>query len=492
MSLKTNLKTKVTTGDNFSALRDATARLVDSGGNMTTAELMSIDRSRHPNVDALIDEYACTQKPVTEFEEQLWQTVETYLQQLDGAYRGALQKIAHEDEELTAQALQHRMALLGLLAYCHYLRYQPLPANFWLELHAVYRAAEQVKAFADSGAGCDASYLQALMLSTVNHTNMLKWEITLVNNWLEDWCKEVSIAREYDATQQLFFVDLEADRGARRMRDFVPAPTYRYWEVDAIANVLEAMRQQLASDILPPEFNEKTTVANALGLVEQLLAEWSHADYRRQRRDEEREGVSKSAQVVHGIFNVCQHVKNIEFASVSSTEGHFYRDADLIEPGAGNANHWVIENESTFGFGAVVNSGLNLWLKPGRLIALDYEFNPDLTVVGVVRSIQQQFEDDCYVGIEVLSHTPSYVRLVHLAGVDATSDDAEPFSALYLAKDDDRGQVATLVIPAFEYIPSGFYELRLQRRVYRLQLGDILEQRDDWLRSGLEILAKSA
>jgi hypothetical protein len=276
------------------------------------------------------------------------------------------------------------------------------------------------------------------------------------------------------------------------MRDFAPAPTYRYWQVDALTAVLDAMQEQLTNDILPPEFSENTTVANALGLVEKLLAEWSNVDYRRQRRDEEREGVSKSAQVVHGIFNVCQHVKNIEFARVSSTDGRFYPDTDLIEPGAANANHWVIENESTFGFGAVVNSRLNLWLKPGRLIALDYEFNPDLTVVGVVRSIQQQFEDECYVGIEVLSHTPSYVRLVHLAGVDATSDDAEPFSALYLAKDDDRGRAATLVIPAFEYVPSGFYELRLQRRIYRLRLGDILEQRDDWLRAGLEILAKSA
>ncbi len=480
----------MTTGDNFSALRDATARLIASDGGMTVAELMFVDQDCRSHVDALIDEYAHTQKPVTEFEEQLWQTVEAYLQQLDGAYMLALQG-AGEDVELTAQALQRRMLLLGLLAYSHYLRYRPLPANFWLKLHTVYQVAEQVKGIADPVSGCDASYLQTLMLGTVNHTNMLKSEIIMVNNWLEGWSKEVSVAKEYDATRHLFFVDLEADRRARRMRDFAPAPTYRYWQVGGLTAMLDAMQEQLVRDILPPEFSENTTVANALGLVEQLLAEWSSADYRRQRRDEAREGVSKSAQVVHGIFNVCQHVKNIEFASVSSTDGHFYQDADLIESGAANANHWVIENESTFGFGAIVNSRLNLWLKPGRLIALDYEFNPDLTVVGVVRSIQQQFEDDCYVGIEVLSHTPSYVRLVHLAGVGAASDD-EPFSALYLAKDDERGRAATLVIPAFEYTPSGFYELRLQRRVYRLQLGDILEQRDDWLRATLQILAKSA
>jgi hypothetical protein len=124
------------------------------------------------------------------------------------------------------------------------------------------------------------------------------------------------------------------------------------------------------------------------------------------------------------------------------------------------------------------------------LIALDYEFNPDLTVVGVVRSIQQQFEDECYVGIEVFSHIPSYVKMMHLANLDmdTVSDGTQAFSALYLAKNDDHGLTASLVMPVLEYMESGFYEINLHQRTYHLQLGDIIEQRDDWLRTGLRII----
>jgi hypothetical protein len=481
----------MTTGDDFSALRDATAQLIDPAQHLTALELMAIDQSSYPHMDALINAYVHAQKPASEFEEQLWQTVEAYLQQMNSAYTHALQEPMPKDGELARQLLQRRMEALGLLAYCNYLRYQPLPENFWTELHGVYQMAEQAKEVA-AGTSCDAGYLQALMLGTVNRTNMLKWEIALVNHWLGAWSKALLLAREYDETQHLFFVDLLADRGARRARGFAPGPNYLYWHVDVLTDALEAMRQQLNNNVFPADFTEKTSVINALGLVERLLAEWSYADYRRQRRDEERAGVSKSAQVVHGIFNVCQHVKNLAFATTEPM-AEYPQQGSGLEAGDEDTNHWVIENESTFGFGASVKSRLNLWLKPGRLIALDYEFNPDMTVVGVVRSIQQQFEDDCYVGIEVLSHTPSYVRLTRLADVnkDISNTDAEPFSALYLAKDDDREQSASLVMPAFEYVQSGYYELKLQQRILLLQLGNMIEQRDDWLRAELKIIDKS-
>ena len=485
----------MTNGDTFSALRAATARLDSTAMPFALTELMEIDQSSRSHADAFIHLYAHTPELDAELEEQLWQTLHAYLQSLNHAYASALQSIAlKQDSDLLGRAFMHRLDNLGLLALCHYLRYQPLPDDFWLKLHAAYQMVEEAPGINVAGAGCDASYLRALMLGTVNHTNMLKWEITLVNSWLQRWCQDLMLAKEYDVEQHLFFVDLLENSGARRMRDFMPMPSYRYWNVDNMTSELEHMQQQLEVDILPPDFGEGIALPTAMRLVEQLLAEWSRTDppYRRQRRLEDRDGVSKSAQVVHGIFNVCQHVKNLAFASLSPAT-NYNRDGIGSTATGGKENSWIIENESKFGFGAVVKADLNLWLNPGRLIALDYEFNPDLTVVGVVRSIQQQSDGNCYAGIEVLSHTPTYVLLQYMdddTGLEAGA--AESFPALYLAKDDDRDQPAMLVMPSFQFLESGLYQLRTQQQTYLVRLGDIVEQQYDWLRVKINTMDKSA
>ena len=94
--------------------------------------------------------------------------------------------------------------------------------------------------------------------------------------------------------------------------------------------------------------------------------------------------------------------------------GETQTDTALELPGA-DAEKWHIENESFFGFGALVNADLNLWLRPGRLIALEDQYNPDMTPVGVVRSIRQMDGNQRYVGVQVLSHTPTCVRMRTLA-----------------------------------------------------------------------------
>lgn len=485
----------MTIGDNFAALRAATASLNSPATPLTLTELMEIDQSNRVHVDAFIHLYVHTPELDTEFEEQFWQALHAYLQPLNHAYISALQGIAlQQDSKLLSRAFLHSLDNLALLALCHYLRYQPLPDDFWPKLHEAYRLAEETQGIDVASAGCDASYLQALMLGTVNHTNMLKWEIVLVNRWLQNWCKDLSLDKEYDEKRHLYFVDLLKNGGARRMRDFTPALSYRYWHVDNMAGALKQMQQQLEADVLPADFGEEIAIPNAMRFVEQLLAEWSRTvpPYRRQRRVEDRDGAFKSAQAVHGIFNVCQHVKNVAFANLLSATHYNQGGADLITTGS-EENSWIIENESKSGFGAVVKAGFNLWLKPGCLIALDYEFNPDLTVVGVVRSIQQQSEGNCYAGIEVLSHTATYVLLQYMNNnMSPGADGGESFPALYLAKDDDRDQPAMLVMPSYQFMQSGLYQLRTQRQTYRVSLGDVIEQQHDWLRAKINTMDRSA
>src|SRR5690606_13098291 len=104
MSLKTS--SKVARGDHLAVLRDATTRLMESV-DVEVAELVLLDESSRPHIDALIHDHVHAPKPAPEFEASLWQTVGSYLENLDSAYRRQ-QNVMHKDARQANQALKHR------------------------------------------------------------------------------------------------------------------------------------------------------------------------------------------------------------------------------------------------------------------------------------------------------------------------------------------------------------------------------------------------
>src|SRR3990167_9178903 len=144
----------MTNGDNFAVLRAATARLNNPATPLALTELIEIDRSSRPHVTKLIHQYVHTPELDVEFEEQLWQTLHVYLQPLNHAYISSLQGAAlQQDSKLLGRAFMRRLDNLTLLALCGYLRYQPLPDDFWLTLHAAYQMAEKALGINVTSAG---------------------------------------------------------------------------------------------------------------------------------------------------------------------------------------------------------------------------------------------------------------------------------------------------------------------------------------------------
>ena len=130
-----------------------------------------------------------------------------------------------------------------------------------------------------------------------------------------------------------------------------------------------------------------------------------------------------------------------------------------------------------------------------------------MTPVGVVRSIRQMDGNQRYVGVQVLSHTPTCVRMRTLADPGGQPDllqadifaeaatapqSLPPFPALYLPRDDDLGMKASLLMPLLEYLEGGLYELRNGQTLYQVRLGQVVEQHDDWIRVQAAMLEKSA
>lgn len=524
--------------DNYLAAQDVVlARLrefvsEDNPYNLKALQtLIRIDGHARQNLAALTRQYVSAPVLPFEVDERLWQAVYNYYHVLERAYQAILD---HHENNLANSSIAPQLPqlLLNLLdslrcaAKWRYLRYQSMNEGGWLRLHRLYQLGERLgctqtvlKRYPDSAeTSLMSCYLQALMLDTLNHTSMLKVEIETLGDWLSRWCGMLTLEANYSEERHLFFVAQEEDRGGRRMRHFEPQSSYRYWDTDKVVLQVERLAQYARQDRMPVDLKLPVSLSfsDCLLLTEHMLVEWSRHVYRRQRRTDERDEVAKVAQVVNGIVNVCQHVKNVLYSAGRPLQPDAVKARPLPEsevpvaeqesggitlPGV-NGEKWTINNESKYGFGAVVSSDMNLWLRPGRIIALDYEMNPDMPVLGVVRSVKQIPGKKRHVGIEVLSHTPAYVRLRNLAdsahpqdfmptdiflAACVATNGQPPFPGLYLPRDEEKDIPSSLLLPRVEFIAGGIFELRTEHHHSQVRLGRVIEQKDDWVRVEIQL-----
>lgn len=427
-------------------------------------QLTTVDAALQPHLQALTEHYVTARRLPAEEESRLWEAAFSLHEQLTRGYVACLKEVTEktipvaEAPALTARILYHR----GRSALWRYLRYVDVPAGWWLDMHKLYAfaerenfAARQLALYPDEPqTTCSTLYMQSLLLGTLNRTNMTRDQIEYIYHWLQPWSARMPLETEFLENDQLFFVNLAEDRGGRRIRNFEPTASCRYWRTDAIVKEIEY-------DLGSLESGTQQATGLDSDILEQLHSEWSHTSYKRQRRTSERSEVKKTASVAHGIYAVCQEVRSQALGST------------VLELGG---ELWVIENESRYGFGAVVSTELNAWLKVGRLIALREELNIGMSVVGVVRSLKQHDAGKVYVGIEVLSHMALYGTLRDMPDPAG----AQPFPTIFLPSDEERGQASSLLLPATEYQADGEFHLRIDRRARHIRFSRLLEQKDDW------------
>ena len=171
-----------------------------------------------------------------------------------------------------------------------------------------------------------------------------------------------------------------------------------------------------------------------------------------------------------------------------------------VQPPQTAAHHerWLMENESSTGFGATVDAVEKDWIRLGKLVGLKPERSHNW-VIGVVRRLSMLESGKRNVGIEVLSSKPVTVTLratkprhsgYTIDGVDAV-DVVLPVSALYLAASGDEKSGASLILDSVEYAPGRHFELSARSRSYSIALGEMIEKGDDWLMASFEVLKKN-
>ncbi len=434
--------------------------------------LNAVDTALYQPSRTLARRYAEARRLPAEEEARLWrvghglhdQWARAYLHSLREYSQGEL--AAAEVPALVARVLYH----CGRAAVWRNFRYLADPKGWWLDIHKLYALAEREN-FATQpismyetapAASCTMLYLQILLMDSLNRTNLTKLQVEIICQWLHDWSGRLDLECEYDPKHHLFYVDMSVDRGSRRIRDIEPAEGCRYWQTETMmADVEQAMENIEAGRPLAHGMD--------LDILQQMHDAWSRTAYRRQRRTDERDTVTKQASVANGVYAVCQEVQSQAMGGTGLELG---------------GELWQIENESRYGFGATVSTELNTWLKVGRLIALREELNVGMSVVGVVRSLKLLDEGKVYAGVEVLSHMALYGTLQEMH--DGPNN--QPFPGIFISSDEERNLPTSLLLPAIEYQPGAQLRLRLDRRMHHVWLSRLMEQKDDWVRVEVEVL----
>jgi len=501
---------------------------VDSMGHDVLSQLKALRQTEEQSgaiMAALTDCYINAPSMTYEQENSKWNAIYGYYCNFARAYQELLLvsiKLSAQSEPCAEQPtiVARTLYYLGRCAKWCFFRYQDVPHGDWIEMHRLYELAESggyseqtVQPWStESESSCVAIYIRTLMLATLNSTSMTKKEINLADQWLEGWSRLIPLQQQFDRERQLFYVNLTEDIGGRRIRNLEPTTSCRYWNPDPIAKIIMQANSNLPKDsqLTGLEDGDEIEDVNYPLMYGYLLSEWSCDYYVRQRRKTERDQVRKIAYATHGIFNIYQHIKNITVYQDRSKNRRNQdrrsqdrsqdrrQDVTLamnLYESADERLTWII-NESPYGFGAIVNIELDTWLGVGKLVALDYENNKDLTIIGVLRSIKQLTDRNCLVGIDVLSHTPGYAFLLESnttvpAGdlalevsdqLALTFDGMSAFPGLYLPQDEERNIGTTLIIPRVNFINDGVYEIHYEKRTYLIRLGPALEKKDEWVR----------
>ncbi len=401
-----------------------------------------------------------------------------------------------------------------------------LAPKIWLQLHKILEIADSNKLLNQplidsktslSNVTLSALLIQTYMLDTLQQANLSRQGIDIACKLLRSQLLNVEISNEFNPNKFLFYVDLDKDIGAKRVRQFSSTNTCVYWQIDALEKIIKRIISEISSNspdltsenfpqvvlyddlIIEPHQIKIATVT--LGL---LLREWSRNDYVRQRRKEIRRKITTIANVVHGIKEVCGHIKLNENGKSShgvrlSTDGRLLdqrlRNHALIKGASNTPNvdrvnhHWVIIDESNQGLGAVANRELNTKTVVGQLVGLILADAKQELIIAVIRSIRPKANRQMQVGIEILSRHAKWVQLkpvkpdtVEGKSAQYNNTNSSHFAGLYLPIEAGLSSRSMLILPRIEFIPHTHYEISIAGMLDRVVLSDSIDSKNDWIK----------
>ena len=399
------------------------------------------------------------------------------------------------------------------------------PASVWLQIFVLYRIATQqmltnnsIEVFKSAPmTTLGAHFVQVWMLGQLAQASLQKYQVEIAARILNTLLTRAYISSTLTPEQYVFYIDLEKDAAAKRMRNFEQNERCRYWELDELEKqMIIAFTVSDRGEI--PQSLEFSKIDNPRKLNETLkalIAEWQKSGYVRQRRKSARQSSSKNARVNAGIADICKQVHQTNQISSGlrlSRDGRSFderlrahsvlRQSSSLSTGSGSLDTWIITDESTHGLGARVNKFGNILVRPDKLIGLVFNEDPSKIIIGMIRSAKPTQGDQLRVGVEVISYHPTWVQLRQIEDNETytnikTEVDILPeiskknigagidmglFSGIYLPIEAGHSDSSTLILPKINFRANANYAITIAGSPKHVLLGQAIESRDDWVK----------
>lgn len=406
---------------------------------------------------------------------------------------------------IVARAIYH----YAMQAKWAHLRYLPVDASVWRNLHRLYLFAEREKfdktalqLFPDNKVEttCLSEYLQPLMLLLANPESLQPLQINLIDQWLDSWTKSITLETQFRPQRQLYAVNLGDAKPARSLRRNMLGEKYRYWGVGLLVVTIDKALEQIKNGELPVRLGlgEECRLPQCLDLIETVQKRWAKKDVQRKH---ERTSSVKIVHVVQGLEDIIAQLKpgakvarkpknsKADYQVMGYTVGgtpmdmNTLGDEALFQP---VLEQWIMENESISGFGVTFNPGAQSGIRIGTLIGLKPESTRHF-LIGAVRRINKNPASKTYVGIQTLCQTPIPVQLYPLAGAENSTVLAE---AVYLLEMPQAQLARSLLLRRRDFEPGRLLQLKAQGKAYTIRLQQSLEEAEDYHRVSFDVLAR--
>ena len=481
----------------------------------------SIDEKTHSIVERITSHYINIENISIELEERITQSVFFYHRQIFLVYFSLVENMDTEDCSLLTIMLGRAMNSATQMIKWRYYNFNSSPANVWQQIAQLYKVAEQKSLVNNSLAiyseqepiTLSIAYIQACMLGSLESLSFKRQQIDLVSKLLAKWTAKVVVESIYDEKKHLFYVDTASNVPARRIRNFLPADSYRYWCFDSINSKIELCISAIEFNISPRQLALGEFITNKyfLSTLEVLRSEWSRAEYKRQRRSEERTKLTKTASANYGFEDTCNQIKQNEniqvqrgektyrgeksfeerLASHNMVKGRTEPSIVYMDLGAGYAN---IVDESGKGIGLRVNKQANE-VSLGMMVGVSVKEPKYAIIVGVIRSIKPVGGHELNLGIEVLSKTAFCVEaknttfnavkgganINHISSGNYNNGTAN-FTCLYVPEEYGISTQETLIVPRLQFNKNDTFKVNILGSEMHVKFTDTLERHEDWIR----------
>ena len=499
--------------------------------------ILEIEAHNQARLDKLATQFASVDNLKTELANSICETCYNYCRQSYISHLKIIEKVFNAKKINTDNPLKFDGKLPSLIiaralnAAFNMVKWRLFsqsnpPASVWLQIFVLYRIATQqnlvnnsIEVFKSAPmTTLAAHFVQVWMLGQLAQASLQKYHVEIASRILNSLLTRAYISSKLTPEQYVFYIDLEKDAAAKRMRNFTPNERCRYWELDELEKQLKiALTVSDRGEI--PESLAFSKIDNARKLNETLkilLDEWQKSGYVRQRRKSARQPSSKNARVNAGIADISKQVhqtNQIGSGLRLSRDGKslderlrahtVLRQSSSLSTNSTSLDTWIITDESTHGLGARVNKFGNILVRPDKLIGLVFNEDPGNIIIGIIRSAKPTQGDQLRVGVEVISYHPTWVQLKQIelhdntkpevgmlseisikninSGLDVNLD-VGLFSGIYLPIEAGHSDSSALILPKINYRANANYAVTIAGASKHVLLGQALESRDDWVK----------